>query len=111
MQVEELQWELCRRLLHFVPPPSQESQQQVPGVVFRRFLRNLVCKNRGANRSMAPPGLSDNSVLVSTYCVLLRLLSEGLGTGKMGGHNVDGSKEHLQSPVGFLHRWLRPGGP
>lgn len=104
VQVEELQWELCARLLHFVPPPSADSQPQVPGVVFRRFLRNLVCKNRGANRSMAPPGLSDNSVLVSTYCVLLRLLSEGLGAGKMVGESAERSKEH-DNPVGFLHRY------
>lgn len=46
---------------------------------------------------MAPAGLSDNSVLVSTYCVLLRLLSEGFGPpGKE-------SKEQTNT-VGFLHR-------
>jgi hypothetical protein len=65
----------------------------------------LVCKNRGANRSVAPPGLSDNSVLVSAYCVLLRLLSEGLGTGKVGAESVEGTKEHSEHSVGFLHRY------
>lgn len=49
---------------------------------------------------MAPAGLSDNSVLVSTYCVLLRLLSEGFGPGKMNG---EGAKEESNA-VGFLHR-------
>lgn len=102
-QVEELQWELCSRLLQFVPPPSAELPHPVPGVVFRRFLQNLVCKNRGANRSMAPAGLSDNSVLVSTYCVLLRLLSEGFGPGKANGDVGDGTKEREKS-TGFLHR-------
>ncbi|CAM6022720.1 unnamed protein product [Sphagnum balticum] len=81
--VEELQWELFRQLLQFVPSSSGELQQQVPDVVFlRRFLQHLVCKNRGANRSIwHRQAISDNSVLVSVYCVLLRLLSEGLGTG------------------------------
>ncbi len=105
MQVEELQWELFRQLLQFVPPSSGELEQQVPGVVLRRFLQHLVCKNRGANRSMAPPGLSDNSVLVSTYCVLLRLLSEGLGNGKVGAESAEGTKEHSEHSVGFLHRY------
>ncbi|KAG0626698.1 hypothetical protein M758_2G144800 [Ceratodon purpureus] len=103
VKVEDLQWELCSRLLHFVPPPSAELPQPVPGVVFRRFLQNLVCKNRGANRSMAPAGLSDNSVLVSTYCVLLRLLSEGFGLGKINGDIIDVAKERKKS-TGLLHR-------
>ena len=105
MQVEELQWELCGRLLHFVPPPSADLPQPIPGVVFRRFLQYLVCKNRGANRSMAPAGLSDNSVLVSTYCVLLRLLSQGFGPGKTNSDTVDGTKDRDKS-TGFLHRYL-----
>jgi len=103
-KVEELQWELFHQLLQFVPPSSGELQQQVPGVVLRRFLQHLVCKNRGANRSMAPPGHSDYSVLVSTYCVLLRLLSEGFGNGKVGAESVEGTKEHSEHSVGFLHR-------
>ncbi|CAM6047227.1 unnamed protein product [Sphagnum compactum] len=36
MQVEELQWELFRQLLQFVPSSSGELQQQVPGVVYLR---------------------------------------------------------------------------
>uniref|UniRef100_A0A7I4BXX7 RING-type E3 ubiquitin transferase n=1 Tax=Physcomitrium patens TaxID=3218 RepID=A0A7I4BXX7_PHYPA len=103
VKVEDLQWELCTRLLHFVPPPAADLSQPVPGVVFRRFLRNLVCKNRGANRSIAPAGLSDNSVLVSTYCVLLRLLSEGFGPGKMNGDFAEGMKEQDYS-TSLLHR-------
>jgi len=83
MQVEELQWELFRQLLQFVPSSSGELQQQVPGVVFlRRFLQQLVCKNRAAKTGVwHRQAISDNSELVSVYCVLLRLLSEGLGTG------------------------------
>ncbi|CAM6075120.1 unnamed protein product [Sphagnum tenellum] len=34
--VEELQWELFRQLLQFVPSSSGELQQQVPGVVILR---------------------------------------------------------------------------
>ncbi|XP_073388310.1 E3 ubiquitin-protein ligase RKP [Physcomitrium patens] len=102
VKIEELQWELCGRLLQFVPPPTTESPQPVPGVVFRSFLRNLVCKNRGANR-MAPAGLSGNSVLVSTYYVLLRLLSEGFGPGKTNGDVGERMKDQGYS-TGFLHR-------
>jgi Kip1 ubiquitination-promoting complex protein 1 len=54
---------------------------------------------------MAPAGLSDNSVLVSTYSVLLRLLSEGFGLGKMNVDVGDGTKEREKS-TGFLHRFL-----
>lgn len=50
---------------------------------------------------MAPAGLSDNSVLVTTYCVLLRLLSEGFGPGKMTG---EGTTKEQSNAVGFLHR-------
>ncbi|XP_024400550.1 E3 ubiquitin-protein ligase RKP [Physcomitrium patens] len=103
VKIEDLQWELCGRLLHFVPPPTEELAQPLPGVVFRRFLRNLICKNRGAYRSIAPAGLSDNSVLVSTHCVLLRLLSEGFGPGKVIGDTNEGMKDHDNSK-GFLHR-------
>jgi hypothetical protein len=83
MQVEELQWELFRQLLQFVPSSSGELQQQVPGVVFlRRFLQQLVCKNGAAKTGVwHRQAISNNSEQVSVYCVLLRLLSEGLGTG------------------------------
>jgi hypothetical protein len=76
MQVEELQWELFRQLLQFVPSSSGELQHPVPGVVFlRRFLQHLVCKKRAANKDYGHrQAISDNSVLDSVYCVLLRLL-------------------------------------
>ncbi|BBN14829.1 Kip1 ubiquitination-promoting complex protein 1 [Marchantia polymorpha subsp. ruderalis] len=106
-KVEELHWELCRTLLHFIPPvPSGSvvaSSTQVPGLLFGKFLRNLICKNSGANRNMPPPGLSDNSVLVSAYYVLLRFLSEGL-EGHKNGDTGDAGKEQQDMCAGFLHR-------
>lgn len=75
----------------------------MPGRVFRQFLRSLVDKNRGANRNVPPPGLSDNSVLVSTYCVLLRFLSEGLVDGR-NEELADNEKDCQNECSGFLHR-------
>eukprot|EP00798_Chlamydomonas_sp_ICE-L_P011998 gene11998-15093_t len=43
------------------------------------FFRRLVLRNRGANRDMLPPGLSDPNVLVSVWFILLRLLWGALG--------------------------------
>lgn len=53
---------------------------------------------------MAPAGLSGNSVLVSTYYVLLRLLSEGFGPGKTNGDVGERMKDQGYS-TGFLHRF------
>ncbi|KAJ7546266.1 hypothetical protein O6H91_08G032800 [Diphasiastrum complanatum] len=104
-KVEELQCELCRSLLNFVPPSSVNvlgaifsAPSQTPGWVFRKFLRNLLRKNRGANRNIPPPGLSDNSVLVSVYTVLLHFLSEGLD------RLMDIRHEQHHDHVPFLHR-------
>lgn len=62
-QAELRQYHLCLRLIH-----------ADGGTFFQGFLAHLVQKNRGATRNITPPGLSDNSVLASTYFVLLRLL-------------------------------------
>eukprot|EP01018_Ginkgo_biloba_P039209 Gb_19146 [translate_table: standard] len=99
-KVEEMQWELCRLLIHFIPPsiPSQS-----PGSVFRTFLQNLVWKNRGADRNVPPPGLSNNSVLVSAYTVLLHFLSEGFGIGNTC-ELMKGPRGKRNSGEGFLHR-------
>ncbi|XP_057860928.2 E3 ubiquitin-protein ligase RKP isoform X2 [Cryptomeria japonica] len=97
-KVEEMQWELCRLLIHFSPL----SPSQPPGLVFRTFLQTLVWKNRGADRNMPPPGLSNNSVLVSVYTVLLRFLSEGFGMDDVCDL-MKGSMEKSDS-VGLLHR-------
>ncbi|XP_002974307.2 E3 ubiquitin-protein ligase RKP [Selaginella moellendorffii] len=87
-RIEDLHFELCNRLVAF------DTKSNATGSIFRTFLQHLVLKNRGAHRNMPPPGLSDNSVLVSVYTVLLRYLSEGLdSTGD--GHG---------SCVPFLHK-------
>lgn len=98
-KVEEMQWELCRFLIHF----TSVSPSQPPGLVFRTFLQTLVWKNRGADRNMPPPGLSNNSVLVSVYTVLLRFLSEGFGMDDVCDL-MKGPVEKSDSGVGFLHR-------
>ncbi|KAL3692194.1 hypothetical protein R1sor_005845 [Riccia sorocarpa] len=106
-KVEELHWELCRTLLHFVPPSDTVvtgfTSGSSSGFLFGKFMRNLICKNSGANRNIPPPGLSDNSVLVSAYYVLLRFLSEGLEGNKFGDTGEAG-KELQDKCAGFLHR-------
>jgi hypothetical protein len=51
------------------------------GGAFKHFLLRLVKKNKGVNRNVPPPGLSDNSVLVSVYFALLRILLDGCDAG------------------------------
>ncbi len=48
-------------------------RQDVPNRL-TELVQHLVRKNRGANRNVPPPGLSDNSVLVSAFFMLLRTL-------------------------------------
>ncbi|MCO5588942.1 hypothetical protein L7F22_042904 [Adiantum nelumboides] len=104
-KVEELQWELSYCLLEVVPNsntgsgPSEKSAHP-SGSIFMSFLRHLIGKNRGAARNMPPPGLSDNSVLMTAYTVLLHFLSEGVPSGSL---RPAASKE-LDGNVGFLHR-------
>ncbi|MCO5579528.1 hypothetical protein L7F22_033383 [Adiantum nelumboides] len=104
-KVEELQWELSYCLLEVVPNPNtgsgpSEKSAHPSGSIFMSFLRHLVGKNRGAARNMPPPGLSDNSVLMTAYTVLLHFLSEGVPSGSL---RPAASKE-LDGNVGFLHR-------
>lgn len=86
-------------MIQFIPPTLPP---QLPGAVFRTFLQSLLLKNRGADRNVPPPGVSNNSVLVSVYTVVLHFLSEGFALGDICGWlkscNSDGSD------VGFLHR-------
>nr|AFN42812.1 E3 ubiquitin protein ligase-like protein [Marsilea vestita] len=109
-KVEDMQWELCHILLDYVPPTEAESSgssddlvnsgiKHPSGSVFMSFLRHLVTKNKGAARNIPPPGLSDNSVLMTAYTVLLRFLSEGFvsNTNKAAGKEQD-------IEVAFLHR-------
>eukprot|EP00250_Pteridium_aquilinum_P015144 c22406_g1_i1 orf=516-4535(+) len=106
-KVEELQWELSHCLLEFVPnsstgagPSDLLAKSTHPsGSMFMSFLRHLVGKNRGAARNMPPPGLSDNSVLMTAYTVLLRFLSEGVPSS-----SVKTARKEQDADVGFLHR-------
>ncbi|XP_010526636.1 PREDICTED: E3 ubiquitin-protein ligase RKP [Tarenaya hassleriana] len=92
-KIEEKQRDLCLLVIQFIPPVSPP---QLPGSVFRRFLQNLLLKNRGADRTLAPHGVTRNSVLVSLFAVILHFLSEGFNMLK-------GSKANHQD-AGFLHR-------
>lgn len=97
-KIEEKHRDLCRLVIQFIPPIAPP---QLPGSVFRKFLQNLLLKNRGADCNVLPPGLSSNSVLVSLYTVILHFLSEGFGTGDVCGW----LKSCETDPdVGFLHR-------
>lgn len=112
-KVEELQWEISHCLLEFVPSTvgssstdagssgllSKSNLAHPSGSVFMSFLRHLVSKNKGAARNMPPPGLSDNSVLMTAYTVLLRFLSEGFGS-----RSVKTAGKEQDATVGFLHR-------
>ena len=111
-QVEELHWELSQCLLDFAPSTvdplfADSGSSLVPkssithpsGSVFMSFLRYLVCKNKGAARNVPPPGLSDNSVLMTAYTVLLRFLSEGYTAS-----NIRTMSKVEDSTIAFLHR-------
>ncbi|XP_060185646.1 E3 ubiquitin-protein ligase RKP [Lycium barbarum] len=94
-KVEEKQRDLCRLVMQFMPPTSPP---QLPGSVFKAFLQNILLKNRGADRNLPPPGVSNNSVLVSLFGIILHFLSEGFG-------DICGwMKDSGASDVGFLHR-------
>ncbi|MEW5299631.1 MAG: hypothetical protein WDW36_002626 [Sanguina aurantia] len=71
-QVEELQYQLIAPLMT-LPSYSDPRQSSL-----EEFLGHLVQKNRGCNRDVPPPGLSDQSVLISTFFVLLRFLQSAL---------------------------------
>ncbi|KAL7104486.1 hypothetical protein ACP275_08G247800 [Erythranthe tilingii] len=99
-KIEEKQRDLCRLVMQFIPPVEPP---QLPGSVFRTFLQNTLLKNRGADRNMPPPGVSNNSVLVSLFTVILHFLSEGFAAGDIYGW-IKGSGTDSGAHVGFLHR-------
>eukprot|EP00252_Welwitschia_mirabilis_P021316 TRINITY_DN5440_c0_g1_i1.p1 TRINITY_DN5440_c0_g1~~TRINITY_DN5440_c0_g1_i1.p1 ORF type:complete len:1320 (-),score=231.72 TRINITY_DN5440_c0_g1_i1:184-4143(-) len=99
-KVEEMQFELCRILISF-NPSSRHSRSQ--GLVFRTFLDNLIWKNKGAERNILPLDLSNNSVLVSAFTVLLRFLSDGFGMGNIL-ESIECQRQTIGNGVGFLHR-------
>mmetsp|Transcript_34159 Transcript_34159/g.87346 ORF Transcript_34159/g.87346 Transcript_34159/m.87346 type:complete len:796 (-) Transcript_34159:86-2473(-) len=57
---------------------GRQVEQTAQPTGFSVFVRHLCAKNRGATRNVQPPGLSDNSVLLSAYFVLLRMLKPHL---------------------------------
>lgn len=62
------------------------ARQDVPNRL-TELVQHLVRKNRGTNRNVPPPGLSDSSVLVSAFFMLLRVLRpylEGCTSGDGG---------------------------
>jgi len=67
---ESLLSELCALFLLSGKEESSDSSLQF----FRSFLRDLIKKNRGSNRNIVPPGLSDLTVLTHLYFVLLKFL-------------------------------------
>uniref|UniRef100_A0A1D1Z8J2 RING-type E3 ubiquitin transferase n=1 Tax=Anthurium amnicola TaxID=1678845 RepID=A0A1D1Z8J2_9ARAE len=96
-KIEELQRDLCRLVIKFIPPISPP---QSPGSVFRTFLRNFIMKVRGADHKMASSGAPHNSVLVSLYMVILHFLSES--SALEGVYEwMNGSRT---KSGGFLHR-------
>ncbi|XP_057749273.1 E3 ubiquitin-protein ligase RKP [Arachis stenosperma] len=95
-KIEEKHRDLCRLVIQFIPPSTPP---QLPGSVFRTFLQSLLLRNRGADRNVPPPGVSSNSVLVSTYSVILHFLSEGFELG-----DICGWLKGCKSDTGFLHR-------
>ncbi|KAL2907202.1 E3 ubiquitin-protein ligase RKP [Bienertia sinuspersici] len=97
-KIEEKHRDLCCLVIQFIPPVTPP---QFPGSVFRKFLQNVLLKNR-ADRNMTPPGVLGNTVLVSLYSVILHFLSEGFPMADICGwckSHRDGTKD-----IGFLHR-------
>ena len=82
---------------------------------FKRFVRAILKKNRGALRNVQPPGLSDNSVLTSLYYVLLRLVRPLLkadSTNDSGeGGSGDGVLKRLLPATAFSKLFLERDEP
>ncbi|CAA0839183.1 E3 ubiquitin-protein ligase RKP [Striga hermonthica] len=100
-KIEEKQRDICRLVMKFIPPVAP---MQLPGSVFRTFLQNILLKNRGADRNMPPTGVSNNSVLVSLFTVILHFLSEGFAVGDIHGWIKGSGTTDSEDHVGFLHR-------
>lgn len=58
------------------PQQPQQQEAEPPGRFLRAFLAYLIAKNHGAMRHIPPPGLSDQTCLVSTAFALLRLMND-----------------------------------
>lgn len=99
-KIEEMHREICRLVMHFVPP---ETPPQLPGSVFRNFLQTFILQVTGADHRISSTGVSSNTALVSLYTVILYFLSEGLAIDGISALKKD-SVENAGSDVGFLHR-------
>lgn len=65
------------------PAEEQQQQQRGGGAHVRAFLDFLIAKNHGAMRHVPPPGLSDQTCLVSAVFALLRLMNERVSRGRV----------------------------
>ncbi|KAG6508926.1 hypothetical protein ZIOFF_034308 [Zingiber officinale] len=99
-KIEEKHRELCSLVIQFVPPAIPK---ELPGSVFRAFLQGFILKVRGIQNKMTTSVVSNNSVVVSLYTVILHFLSEGFKVEGLSG-SLKGIGLNLESDVGFLHR-------
>ena len=73
-QIEDKQREICQVMLQYRDAESVKPKSNY----FLSFVRRLLTKNRWAVRNVQPPGLSDNTVLVSIYFIVLDMLKASL---------------------------------
>ncbi|XP_010681095.2 E3 ubiquitin-protein ligase RKP [Beta vulgaris subsp. vulgaris] len=99
-KIEEKHRDLCCLVIQFIPPVTPP---QFPGSVFRKFLQNMLLKNRGTDRNIAPPGVLGNTALVSLYSVILHYLSEGFPMADICGWSKS-HRDDAKEDIGFLHR-------
>lgn len=87
-QVEAAQADILLQLALHPSDGTTSQQDQQPaggsggvgsGQPLRCFLQHLIDRNHGAMRHIPPPGLSDQTTLVSAVFALLRLMNEQVG--------------------------------
>jgi hypothetical protein len=89
-KVEQCQYELMQLLLatpfqQHTSSSSSSSGEQDADCALLVFLRFLLQKNRAALRDVPPPGLSEPTVIMSTFFGLLRLLQPALHAAQEQG--------------------------
>ncbi|PRP88001.1 hypothetical protein PROFUN_04429 [Planoprotostelium fungivorum] len=86
-----------------------------PRNFFQNWMREVIKKNKGTNRNVQPPGLSDPTVLSNLYFLLLRLLRNFFTEGKVNQFPIDafwdGRMEYFDftragGALGHLHKTL-----
>jgi hypothetical protein len=79
--------------------PTSINPYTSPCDQFVMWVKTLLAKNKGFNRNVSPPGLSEPSVLASVYVVLLRMLQPYFQNGDISKFPdrifYDGSVEHF----------------